>query len=444
MFRKYIFLLLMVSCTTLQAQSVAIIGGGGAGLTTAWLLDNDYDVTVYEALDRLGGNANSITVDANGKPVTVEAGFEFFTPVLFPTFINLLNILNVPLHQYTLTYTFYDTDGSNVLALPPIHDGIINWSSFTPKDIIEEIQLDIVIHEGRQLIQNQDVGITLEDFLDGLILTDGFKNGFLYPFLASNWGVPISEIKTFAAYNTLKYIVRGKDVKDYQWNEVVGGTQMYIHALASQITHGQIKLSSQIANITYDGKVYTISEADGTSAQYDMLVMATDATTASQLLSSIPETLNVRTLLNQIEYFHTTIAIHGDTRFLPPKSKDWGVVNVRYDGINSALSIHKEWLSPSSPVIKSWLTFNVLAPGQESNPMPDPLYALVYYIHPKTTLQYYQVQKSIGMVQGERNLWFAGYWTWDNDSHESAIMSAVRVAQSLAPGSTRLIQLTNF
>src|SRR4051812_20291201 len=56
---------------------VAVIGGGGAGVTTAWLLEQNYDVTLYEKADRLGGDANTVSVTLKGKAYPIDAGFEF-------------------------------------------------------------------------------------------------------------------------------------------------------------------------------------------------------------------------------------------------------------------------------------------------------------------------------------------------------------------------------
>ncbi len=424
-------------------QRVAVIGGGGSGLTTTWLLDADYDVTLFEAQNRLGGHANSIEVDIAGNLIPIEAGFEFICESQFPHFYNLLkNILKVALHEYTLTSTFYRTDNTEVLILPPLHDGKLEWQSLLPHAAFTMMEFDHILNAGKPLIQTQNVGITLENFMDSLLVTDQFKNEFFYPFLAAGWGVSKEDIKQFAAYDALKYVVEGKEAKHYQWIEIVGGTQKYIQALAAQLVNAKIKLSTSIVSLTYHDNVYTIVETDGTHSEFDHLVVATNANQASELLKNIPEALNIHTILSQIEYFKTTIAIHGDPRFMPAESKDWSVVNVRYDGINSATTAYKGWLSPTSPIFKSWLTYDVCSSEDKGSPLPDPLYALVYYEHPKANLKYFQTQKAIGMVQGDRNLWFAGNYTHDNDSHESAIMSAVNIAKQLAPQSQRLAQIS--
>ncbi|MEA2716840.1 MAG: protoporphyrinogen/coproporphyrinogen oxidase, partial [Actinomycetota bacterium] len=55
---------------------VIVVGGGITGLTTAWFLRNDADVTVVEASDRLGGKIR--TTKLAGLGVDVEAGPDTF------------------------------------------------------------------------------------------------------------------------------------------------------------------------------------------------------------------------------------------------------------------------------------------------------------------------------------------------------------------------------
>ena len=49
-------------------RRIAVVGSGISGLSCAWLLSQEHDVTLFEADDRLGGHSN--TVDA---PVAAAA-----------------------------------------------------------------------------------------------------------------------------------------------------------------------------------------------------------------------------------------------------------------------------------------------------------------------------------------------------------------------------------
>src|SRR5215207_7580570 len=66
-----------------MTQTVAILGGGVAGLTAAHeLAERGFAVTVYEARDRLGGKARSLPVPGSGsdgrRDLPAEHGFRFF------------------------------------------------------------------------------------------------------------------------------------------------------------------------------------------------------------------------------------------------------------------------------------------------------------------------------------------------------------------------------
>src|SRR5256885_10394568 len=50
-------------------------------------------VTILEKQNRLGGHAHTVDVEVDGHCVAIDAGLDFFTPRVWPTFFRLLNIL---------------------------------------------------------------------------------------------------------------------------------------------------------------------------------------------------------------------------------------------------------------------------------------------------------------------------------------------------------------
>ena len=70
-----------------QVKRIAVVGGGVAGLTAAWALHRESDVTLYESDARLGGHAHSHVIrrPAGGDDV-VDTGFIVMNTVTYPTF----------------------------------------------------------------------------------------------------------------------------------------------------------------------------------------------------------------------------------------------------------------------------------------------------------------------------------------------------------------------
>ena len=60
-------------------RRVAIVGGGASGLLTAWMLQDQHEVVVFEADARLGGHVRTVPVaHEDGQVVYAEAGFKYF------------------------------------------------------------------------------------------------------------------------------------------------------------------------------------------------------------------------------------------------------------------------------------------------------------------------------------------------------------------------------
>ena len=420
---------------------IGIIGAGASGLASAWLLDEDHDVTIFEKEERLGGHVCTIPVSKNGKIVAVEAGVEFFSDMMFPQFNKLLHILNVPTHKYPLTYTFYHTNNEYKVVLPPIHDGQLSWKSLKPHAIFDLAQLNHFINAGKNIVATGDIGITLSDFADTLMLTQEFKDHFLYPFFAASWGVSPEDMKNFSAYDIIKwaYINEPAHIAAAYWNEIEGGMSTYINALVSQLKETKIVHATEVTDINYVNNEYLIN-AQGKNYYFDHIIVATNAMIAKNLLKNIAHANILAESLDSLEYFYTAIAIHGDRRFMPLNESDWSVVNIRYDGVNSALTICKPRMQQTE-VYRSWITYPIgVSP---SDAMPKPLYDLKHFYHPKINYSYFAAQKELANIQGKNNLWIAGFYTHDADSHNNAIVSAIHIAKELAPRSHRLLNLTS-
>jgi len=426
--------LLFCFSVKISAQSsVCIIGAGAAGLASAYLLDQDYDVLVLEKRDRIGGHAHTIHVPLDNETVQVEIGCEFFNERMFPTFLRLLKILELPTQPFALGYTFFSTrKTAEQYVLPPLRNEKILWSEFSASKIFTLVQFKYMLDKGRAIVDAQDMVTTLEEFTDSLWLTCSFKNDFFFPLFSAGWGVSPAEFKKFSAYNILSWLIKNKPLglQKSMWVEIIGGVERYIKTICSKITRGTVKTAVDITNIDYNGVQYTITDAQNNVYSADHLIVATNAYEASMLLQHTAQAASVCDILNKFDYFKATLAIHGDARYMPKDKEDWSVANVWYNGIYSSLTTYKSWKTNGSGIFRSWLF-----PGF---PKPEPLYALEYFYHGKQTAGYFEAQKELALIQGNNNLWFAGLYTHDIDSHENAILSAVKIAQKLAPCAIRL------
>lgn len=429
----------------MNKKKVCIIGAGAAGMTSAWLLDHEYEIVLFEREAELGGHVCSIPLTINGKKIMVEGGAEFFSPRMFTQFNRLLHALEIPVHQYPLTYTFYNTITQHSINLPPVQDYAIKWHSLEGENLINLLEFKYFIDNALPIIAQEETDITIHDYCESIaLLTDAFKHQFLYPFLAASWGITPEEVKSLSAYNILQWCLHNKPsgLTGFIWNEVAGGLNQYIKKMAEQLCNTKIACNTTITAISYANNHYHLEDSNGNTTHVDHLIIATNGHEAAKLLESIAHAQSLKTSLESIEYFKTSIAIHGDKRLMPVDPEDWSIANIAFDGKYSALTVCKPAMKEMN-VYRSWITYHIngqLPPHE----LPHPLYALKLFYHPKPNPAYFENQKVVAQTFGHNNLWIAGFYTNDIDSHNSAILSAMAIAKKLAPNSDRLKILSSY
>ncbi len=412
---------------------IGIIGAGGAGLATAWLLEEQHEVTLYEHEARLGGHAHTVDVEIDGRVVPVEAGFQFFGDgATYATFNRLLDALGVPRRSYAATMALTHEPDGRTIALPPWRGGPV-WRSLTPRALADMIRFRRFLAGVPEFLARRDTSITTAEYIEAQRLPASFTERFLYPLLLSFWCVEPDDLRAFAAYNTLHYLAGAAagGRRPPRQSTIAGGLRAYVDALAGDLRRTDVRIGTAAVRVERSGEGFVVHTADGGRDEFDRVVVATNAKQALGLLGDIEGVDAARAQLSCFEYFDTTIAVHGDARLMPPDRAAWSVVNVRWDGAHSQNTVWDP--ERALPVFRSWVTYD--------ERMPQPLYAVATYEHGKVTPAYFDAQRELQRLQGDAGVWLAGLYMADADSHESAVRSAVAVARGLAPGSARLAAL---
>jgi predicted NAD/FAD-binding protein len=413
---------------------IGVVGGGASGLTTAWLLDREHEVTVLEREPRLGGHAHTVDIEAYGRRLGVDAGFQFFSPgATYASFNRLLDALGVTRVDYDATLTVYDTRDQHPIAMPPMRGGRPVLPSFAPASLRTLLRFRAFLDDLPAFLARRDTTITIAEYLEAARLPKPFVDRFLLPLLLAFWCVDREEFLGFAAYNALYYLGANgaSGLRAPRQSEIVGGMRVYVDAIADSLENAEVRLDAEVVRVERQRDAWQVTDASGRTDSFDRLVLACNPRRAHALVEGIRSLEPVTRELARFQTFETTIAIHGDRRLMPAHEASWSVVNARWDGTHSSLTVWNPRLG--LPVFKSWVTFD--------ERMPQPLYSLVTYEHGRITPDYFDAQARLRPLQGTDGLFLAGLATHDADSHESAVRSAMTVAEALAPDSPRLRRL---
>jgi len=84
-------------------EKLAIIGTGIAGMGCAHLLQNKFNLTIFEQNNYVGGHTNTITTSENGVPINIDTGFMVFNYVTYPNLCKLFNEIKAPVKKSNRT-----------------------------------------------------------------------------------------------------------------------------------------------------------------------------------------------------------------------------------------------------------------------------------------------------------------------------------------------------
>ncbi|MFH8791648.1 NAD(P)-binding protein [Streptomyces sp. NPDC017941] len=100
---------------------IAVIGAGTAGLTAAWLLSPDHDVTVHEAEAAPGGAVRTHVLDTDRGPVPLDLGAQHLSPTDFVAHRALRRLTGIDEDEertVPLTLTVTAADNKPLLVTP--------------------------------------------------------------------------------------------------------------------------------------------------------------------------------------------------------------------------------------------------------------------------------------------------------------------------------------
>jgi predicted NAD/FAD-binding protein len=139
------------------------------------------------------------------------------------------------------------------------------------------------------------------------------------------------------------------------------------------------------------------------------------------------------------EYFDSRLLVHTDPAYVHRDRSNWAAYNAGVYGRECEGSV---WFGALHHKLASGGTIDVFKSWAERR-RADPTHILLErrFKHPLISRSTIQAARALRPLQGHNGLYFSGQYTTGFDSQESAVYSAMKVAESLAPGSRTLASL---
>jgi predicted NAD/FAD-binding protein len=301
-------------------QQVAVIGAGVAGLTAAYLLQRAYDVTLYEAQDRLGGHAHTHDIaGADGRLLALDSGFLVHNTRTYPNLLRLFAELGVTTRDTEMSMSVRCEGCGLEYAGSRGPRGLFPGlrSVARPEYLAALAAVPGFYRDARRLLRSPDgEQFSLREFLRRGGYRRYFVSHFVIPLVAAVWSCPPAQAQAYPARYLFEFLDHHGMLRVGRspgWRTVTGGSRTYVERIAKQLT--TVAAGVPVRAIRRVPGGVDVHDGDGGTRHFTRAVVATHPDEALRLLAA--PTPAERDILGAFRYTSSQVVLHTDPSLLP-------------------------------------------------------------------------------------------------------------------------------
>jgi len=411
-------------------MKIAIIGSGISGLTSAYYLNQQHDVTVFEKESQIGGHTATKQVKINQKKFLVDTGFIVFNNWTYPNFIRLMAEIGVPCRDSEMSFSVYckktglQWSGSGFKGIFAQRKNIFSiYFLKMLKDVVRfNKQAPLDIEQGKVASD-----VSLNHYLTENKYSEGFIKHYLIPMGAAIWSTSLDDMLDFPVHFFVRFFknhgllsVKNRPV----WKTIVGGSCAYLSPLTESFKEN-IVLNANITAIERQSDSIVLKREGYDDENFDHVIFSCHSDQALSLLEKPSEI--EQEILGAIPYKKNEVVLHTDSKLLPPNTKVRSSWNYTLEGKQA----DKTMLTYDMNRLQGIQSEHDFLVSLNQSDKIDPKKVLGHYeySHPQFTLASMSAQSRWAEIS-QKCTWYCGAY-WRNGFHEDGVYSALRVVNAI-------------
>ncbi|WP_406204433.1 NAD(P)/FAD-dependent oxidoreductase [Streptomyces decoyicus] len=305
----------------MERRRIAVVGGGVAGLTAAYVLQQGgCEVSLYEAEDRLGGHAHTHdTVSGDGRVVRVDTGFIVHNERTYPLLLRLFRELGVATQDSEMSMSVRCEGCGLEYAGARGPAGLFAQPRSALRGRYLRMLTEIrAFHRAARttLATDRADTLTLGRFLADCGFSRYFVTHFVTPLVSAVWSCAPTTAMRYPAVYLFRFLdhhgllsVSGSP----QWKTVTGGSVEYVGRVGKHLT--VVRTGTPVRAVHRGHDRAAVVTEDGTERTYDAVVVAVHPDQALRMLADPTE--DERRVLSAFSYSRNSTLLHSDTSLLP-------------------------------------------------------------------------------------------------------------------------------
>ena len=411
---------------------VAVIGSGISGLSSAYFLNRNFDVHLFERDHRIGGHSHTVDADFNGVKVPVDTGFIVYNPLNYPNLVSMFAHLDVPWIETDMSFAVSLREGGCE------YEGSLSGFVAQPGNLLRSRYWTMLSNlvrfyrTGYRAAFDGPADESLAQFLNREGYATAFVEDHLLPMGAAIWSCSAHTMLDYPVRSLLQFMENHKllnFIDRPKWRTVKGGSREYVRRIADALggeDGDRIHLGTHITGLSREQGGVILSIAGEGDVWFDKVVMAAHADQSVAMISDA--TAAEHDILSSFRFQPNRAVLHSDPSLMPKRRGAWGAWNyIGGDGVDESLCL-TYWMNKLQSIDNAYPLFETLNPHRE----PDP--ALVHgsysYDHPMFDERAVLAQGRLANIQGTGDLFYAGAWT-GHGFHEDGLKSGIAIARTL-------------